>query len=163
MRRIPLLPLVAYLCACAKSEPAKTTDSAFAAVQQRGAAVMGVDQYTSKHVFEDLPDGGRVVLDRDDANDTTSIQTIRAHMRDIERAFRAGNFEAPGLVHARAVPGTKVMAEKRAMITYTAMDRAKGAELRIQTRDPAALVAVHEFLAFQRMDHRAAGHEHEMN
>jgi len=31
-------------------------------MQSRGAHVMGVDQYTSAHVFEDLPDGGRVVL-----------------------------------------------------------------------------------------------------
>jgi len=132
-------------------------------VQQRGADVMGVDQYTSKHVFEDLPDGGRVVLDRDDASDTTAMRTIRAHMRDIETAFRAGDFTAPGLVHARDVPGTKVMAEKKAAITYTAVDRPRGAELRIQTNDPLAISAVHEFLAFQRADHRAGGHEHQMN
>jgi hypothetical protein len=31
--------------------------------------------------------------------------------------------------------------------------------VRITTTDPAALAAVHEFLAFQRADHRAAGHE----
>ena len=38
------------------------SDSAFAQVQERGRAVMGVDQYTSTHVFESLPDGGRIVL-----------------------------------------------------------------------------------------------------
>jgi len=42
-------------------------------MQSRGAQVMGVDQYTSAHVFEDLPDGGRVVLDRADLADTAAI------------------------------------------------------------------------------------------
>jgi hypothetical protein len=30
-----------------------------------------------------------------------------------------------------------------------------GGEVRIRTASPAALAAIHEFLAFQRMDHRA--------
>jgi len=64
-------------------------------MQTRGAHVMGVDPYTSAHVFEDLPDGGRVVLDRDDPADTAAIVTIRAHMRDIQAAFRAGDFTKP--------------------------------------------------------------------
>jgi hypothetical protein len=120
---------------------------------------MGVDQYTSQHVFEDLPDGGRIVLDRDDASDTTGIRTIRSHMRDIAVAFTRGDFTAPGLVHAREVPGTKIMTDKRSAITYRAEDRPRGAEVRIRTTDAAAVTAVHEFLAFQRSDHRAAGHE----
>jgi len=120
---------------------------------------MGVDQNSSRHVFEDLPDGGRVVLDRDDASDTASIRTIRSHMRDIEASFRQGNFSAPGLVHARDVPGAAVMSRKRSVIVYAVEDRPRGAELRIRTSDPAVIVAVHEFLAFQRTDHRASGHE----
>jgi hypothetical protein len=146
--------------ACAPDRPKdRASDSSFTQVQQRGAAVMGVDQYTSQHVFEDLPDGGRIVLERDDSSDTAGIHTIRRHMRDIEGAFRRGDFASPGLVHARDVPGTTVMAQKRAAITYSAVDRPRGAELRIRTSDPAAIAAVHDFLAFQRMDHRAPGHE----
>ncbi|MEP6472187.1 MAG: hypothetical protein ABJC74_00595, partial [Gemmatimonadota bacterium] len=41
------------------------TDSAFSALQQRGEHYMGVDQTTSTHKFQDLPDGGRIVLVRD--------------------------------------------------------------------------------------------------
>ncbi|HEU4997185.1 MAG TPA: hypothetical protein VFT29_20350 [Gemmatimonadaceae bacterium] len=134
-------------------------DSQFGDVQRRGAAVMGVDQSTSKHVFEDLPDGGRIVLERDDAADTAAIRTIRAHMREIETAFRQGNFAQPGLVHAQEVPGTDVMTARRGFIAYVEADRPRGAELRILTSDTAAIAAVHRFLAFQRMDHRAAGHE----
>jgi hypothetical protein len=120
---------------------------------------MGVDQYTSAHVFEDLPDGGRIVLDRADAADTADVATIRAHMREIAAAFARGDFTAPGLVHAQEVPGTAVMAARRGAITYTAHDRPRGAEVRVRTTDSAAVAAVHAFLAFQRMDHRAAGHE----
>lgn len=35
-----------------------------------------------------------------------------------------------------------------------------GAQVRITTTGSAAVAAVHAFLAFQRMDHRAAGHGH---
>lgn len=136
-----------------------SSDSAFADVQRRGESVMGVDQYTSKHVFEDLPDGGRIVLDRDDASDTAAVRVIRAHMRDIAQAFTRGNFTAPGLVHAQEVPGTRVMAARRAAIAYEASDRPRGAEVRIRTSDSLAVTAVHEFLKFQRSDHRAAGHD----
>ena len=134
-------------------------DSAFAALQSRGKTAMGVDQNTSAHVFEDLPDGGRIVLDRDSLGDSAGVATIRAHMREIAAAFAAGNFATPGFVHARDVPGTAVMAARRDAINYAATDRPNGGEVRITTTDSAAVRAVHEFLAFQRSDHRAAGHE----
>jgi hypothetical protein len=145
------------LLGCGRAAPGNS-DSAFAEVQRRGQTVMGVDQYTSQHVFEDLPDGGRITLERDDASDTADVRTIRAHMRDIERAFRAGDFSSPFQVHAQAVPGTDVMAERRGAIAYEASDLPRGAQLRIRTSDPAAVAAIHRFLAFQRSDHRAAGH-----
>jgi hypothetical protein len=146
------------LAGCSKAS-GNGGDSAFAAVQERGKGVMGVDQYTSKHVFEDLPNGGRVVLDRDDAADTAAIATIRAHMRDIAAAFARGDFAAPGLVHAQEVPGTHVMSAMGSAIAYQAADRPRGAEVRIRSNDSSAVKAVHEFLAFQRADHRAAGHD----
>ncbi len=120
---------------------------------------MGVDQYTSAHIFEDLPDGGRVILDRDDASDTAAIATIRAHMHDIAAAFGAGDFTKPFAVHAQTVPGTAVMRVRRAAISYEPVDRPRGGEVRIRSNDPVAVAAIHEFLAFQRNAHHAAGHE----
>jgi hypothetical protein len=128
-------------------------------MQERGRAVMGVDQYTSAHVFEDLPDGGRIVLDRDRAADSAGIATIRRHMRDVVAAFQAGDFEKPFQVHAQDVPGTAVMTARRARITYQADDRPRGAEVRIRSTDARAVAAIHEFLAFQRGAHHAASHE----
>ena len=142
-----------------KSDEARISaaDTGFAGVQTRGQAVMGVDQYTSQHVFEDLPDGGRVVLERDDAGDSVGIATIRAHMRAIARRFGAGDFALPGVVHDREVPGTDVMAARRSAISYTALDRPRGGELRIASQDSVAVAAIHQFLAFQRVDHHAMG------
>ncbi|MCU0623484.1 MAG: hypothetical protein MUF53_06405 [Gemmatimonadaceae bacterium] len=162
MRRLALFPLL--VAACGRQAPpaadsAAQADAAFAAVQTRGAAVMGVDQTTSTHVFEDLSDGGRIVYTANAPTDTTAIRTIRTHLRDIAVAFAAGDFSQPAAVHGRPVPGTEVMAAKRAAIRYTPTDRPDGAELRIATSDAAALAAVRDFLQFQRDDHRAAGHE----
>ena len=149
--RLSLALGLTLLIACGRGG-AKDTDE-FSALQTRGAHVMGVNQYTSAHVFEDLPDGGRVVLERADVSDTADIATIRAHMRDIAAAFRAGDFTKPFEVHAQTVPGTDVMSAKRAVISYDASERPRGGEVRIRSSDPAAVAAIHEFLAFQRREH----------
>ena len=144
------------LVACG-GERSKDADD-FSAMQMRGEHVMGVNQYTSAHVFEDLPDGGRIVLERADASDTADIKQIRAHMHEIADAFRAGDFAKPFEVHAQTVPGTDVMRAQRATIKYEPVDLPKGGEVRIKTADPAAIAAIHEFLAFQRSAHHAAAH-----
>lgn len=132
-------------------------DSGFSGVQARGAEAMGVDQYTSSHVFESLPDGGRIVLQRDSV-DSAGAATIRMHLQHIARAFADGDFALPGFVHAREVPGTGVMAERRAAIRYEFDTLPRGGQVRISTTDSVAVRAIHAFLAFQRQDHRAAGH-----
>jgi hypothetical protein len=132
-------------------------DSAFSGVQARGEQVMGVDQFTSTHVFEPLPDGGRIELQRD-VPDSAGAAVIRKHMEHIAAAFGAGDFTLPGVVHSREVPGTAVMAAKRSAITYTVEVLPRGAALRLRTADPEALRAIHDFLTFQRQDHHAGMH-----
>ena len=146
-------------CSSAPQDSAPSSDTAFAALQERGAVAMGVDQYTSSHIFESLSDGGRIVLQRDSA-DSAGTAIIRAHMADIAARFATGDFTIPGAVHAREVPGTRVMAERAAHIRYTVDTLPRGGEVCLTTSDSAAISAIHEFLQFQRMDHRAAGHDH---
>jgi hypothetical protein len=117
---------------------------------------MGVDQYSSRHRFDALPDGGRVELQRD-SDDSVGVAQIRRHMREIKTAFQQADFGAPALVHARAVPGTETMAKLRREISYTVTDLPRGAELRIRSSNPEAIAAIHAFMAFQRRDHRAGG------
>jgi hypothetical protein len=139
----------------AQAAPRKPAgDTGYAAMQQRGKKAMGVDQYTSTHHFDPLPDGGTIQLVRD-VDDTAGVATIRKHIRDIARAFASGDFTTPEFVHMQTVPGTKVMAEKKTAISYTPRDIPRGAELRITTKDPEALKAVHDFLAFQKHEHHA--------
>lgn len=143
----------------ARHHPDARRDSAFAALQARGKTAMGVDQYTSTHVFEDSPVGGRIELQRD-GDDAEGIRVIRAHLEEIAEAFREGDFHTPMFVHDRAVPGTLVMAERKGSITYSVRDLPRGGELRMTTQDPAAIAAIHAFLQFQREDHRAGGQKH---
>jgi hypothetical protein len=120
---------------------------------------MGVDQYMSAHRFDVLSDGGRIELQRV-VDDSAGTAQIRRHLREIARAFATGDFGTPSFVHLRQVPGTAVMAERRSAIHYDVRDLPRGAELRITTRDSAAVAAIHEFMMFQRMDHRVGGAGH---
>jgi hypothetical protein len=152
------LALIVF-AACSRHDTSRVeADSSFARLQQRGETAMGVNQYTSQHLFEPLPDGGRIVLRRE-KSDSTGEATIRAHMQTIATAFARGDFALPGFVHAMSdVPGTARMKELRSDITYSVLDLPRGAEVVISTKNPDAVAAIHEFLAFQRMDHRAGMH-----
>lgn len=154
--------LLALAGACAPgsedaSSAAAAADSTFAEVQSRGHVAMGVDQYTSTHLFQPLPDGGRIELQRD-TTDSAGRVRILEHMGEIAAAFAAGDFTLPGFVHAREVPGTDVMAARRANIRYVVESLPRGAAVRLTTEDSSAIEAIHEFLAFQRQDHRAGSH-----
>jgi hypothetical protein len=157
--------VLAFLLACGsdgdtpQQDTSRTHDTAFAALQERGRVAMGVDQYTSTHRFDALPDGGRIELQRDE-EDSAAVATIRRHLQEVTTAFQGGDFRIPGAVHAQVVPGTSVMAERKEHIRYTFSELPRGGQVRITTGDSAALRAVHEFLAFQRSDHRAGGHGH---
>lgn len=128
--------------------------AAHAAMQRRGAEVMGVDQETSVHVFEALPNGGVIELQRA-VDDSAGMRAIRAHLRGIAQAFAAGDFESPTYIHMTSVPGARVMAERRKDIRYDYRDLPRGGALRITTTDAVARKAIWEFIAFQRNEHMA--------
>jgi hypothetical protein len=125
---------------------AQTSDSAFVAMEALGA-----------HRFEDLADGGRIQLTRD-PTDSAGIRNVRTHLAEIARAFAAGDFTTPGVVHAgKQVPGAATMTARREHIDYRFRALPAGGELRMITRDPDALKAIHQYLAFQRAEHQ---HQH---
>lgn len=140
--------------------PARSAAGTHEALQARGERAMGVDQYTSTHVFDDLVDGGRIELRRDTVDDA-GTEAIRRHLRVIADAFAAGDFQIPAFVHEGDVPGTAVMAARKDRIRYVYRELPRGAELRLVTDDPAAIRAIHEFMAFQREAHRADGIDHD--
>ena len=156
--------LLTVLAACTARPPAQEgrqpgaqPDSTFTALQARGHVAMGVDQYTSTHRFDALPDGGRIELQRNQ-DDLNGVTQIREHLQQIARAFAAGDFSTPAFVHLREMPGAAMMARRKEVITYTFSPLPRGGQLRIATTDPEALHAIHQFMAAQRGDHRAGGH-----
>jgi hypothetical protein len=153
-RKAALLGVLTLSLVCARQGAAQ--DSSFAALQQRGKMAMGVDQYESQHRFDILSNGGRIALEMK-GDDSLSIAQIRAHLKLIEHAFQAGDFSTPEFVHMRAMPGTDVMARNKAKIVYSYADLPRGGEVRITTKDPGSLAAIHEFMAAQRGDHKAHG------
>jgi hypothetical protein len=130
-------------------------DTAFNSMQRRGQSAMGVDQYTSAHRFDALPDGGQIELQRD-RDDSAGTAQIRAHMREIARAFAAGDFGTPAAVHVKTVPGADGMRARKDRIRYEPVDLPRGGALRIRSTDSVAVAAIHRFLAFQRAEHRVA-------
>jgi hypothetical protein len=155
---------LAAVTACSESSTTPgvglpAAEAAFAEMQARGEQAMGVDQYSSTHVFEALPDGGRIELQRD-VEDPVGVTRIREHLQHIAQTFDAGEFATPAFVHMQSVPGGSVMAARRDEITYTYRELPRGGEVRIVTQDPQAREAIHEFLSFQREEHRAGGSAH---
>src|SRR5690242_7388391 len=153
MKRLPLLLVLA-----AAPLTGQSPDTANARMQARGQMAMGVNQNASRHVFDDLPDGGRIELQADSV-DSRAIAAIRAHLSTVASAFQAGNFSTPEFVHAGPVPGAGVMAARKSAITYAFAALPRGGEVRITTHDVEALHAIHRFLAYQRQEHHAAGHD----
>ena len=137
--RLAIAWLVTVAVGCTRADEGKgRTDSSFAALQQRGETAMGVNQYPSQHVFESLPTGGRIVLQRKEP-DSVGEAAIRAHMRTIANAFTSGNFAVPDFVHATSeVPGKAQLEELKAESTYTAGGIPRGAEVGTPNENPKA-------------------------
>jgi hypothetical protein len=81
-------------------------------------------------------------------------QAIRSHLFEIAGAFSRGDFSSPYAIHQRVMPGVPVLIEKKEAVRYRYEETERGARVRIVTQDPAAVVAVHEFLRAQIGDHR---------
>ncbi len=138
----------------APTTPQKAVDPHAAGVDTRGDRAMGFSHDATAHHFTLLRDGGVIEVEAKTDSDRTSRDEIRGHLAHIIAMFRAGNFEMPMFIHDRTPPGVPVLKEKRNSIRYTYERTHRGGRVRIETHDPDALKAVHEFLKFQIEDHR---------
>ena len=137
------------------SGPSLAAQDHHAAVEKKGAMVMGFDQKATAHHFSLFTDGGEIAVGVKDPSDTKNRDAIRSHLPHIATMFAEGNFDAPMLVHDSAdVPGTKVMAARKSMIKYEYVETPGGGRVSIVTTDPKALAAVHAFMKFQISDHK---------
>ena len=68
--------------------------------------------------------------------------------------FAEGNFSIPMFVHNTVPPGVEKLKQLKREITYAAENTSLGAQVRITTKNSAAITAIHEFLRFQIEEHR---------
>jgi hypothetical protein len=122
-------------------------------VVQRGDHVMGFSHDKAAHHFRLYPDGGAIEVQANSAADTATRDEIRMHFGHLAKMFAAGDFSAPVLIHAQNPPGSATMKRLREDIHYQLENTNRGALIRITTKNPDALAAVHEFLRFQIKDH----------
>ena len=122
-------------------------------VNQRGDEAMGFSHKKTTHHFLLAKDGGSIQVEAKDAGDIESRDQIRMHLGHIAKMFAVGNFDAPMLIHEQVPPGVAVMKQKSSQIGYRFENTTRGGRVRIFTKNPAALRAIHEFLRFQIQDH----------
>jgi len=145
------LPLMAQTTT---PSPTAANTKRAAEVDQRGDEGMGFSHAMTGHHFHLLPDGGSIEVESDSSEDNASKEAIRRHMLKIAGMFAQGDFSLPMFIHDTVPPGVEVMKRLKDQIAYTAENTGKGAQVRIITENPEALVAVHQFLRFQIKDHR---------
>lgn len=125
-----------------------------AEVKQHGAEAMGFDQDRTTHHFVLTKDGGYVQVTANDPKDDATIAQIRSHLRQQEKRFAAGDFAAPEHTHSQVPPGVPAMQKLRSQIKYTFESLPAGGRLRMTSKDPKAVAALHDFLKFQISDHQ---------
>ena len=149
--RTALAILLLTLTAYAQQPP---DDPHHAGVTSRGDEAMGFSHETTTHHFRLYKDGGAIEVTANDLQDSGTRETIRMHLSHISQMFAAGNFDAPMFIHATNPPGVPLMKKLRSQIHYQYEDIENGARVRIQTENPKAISAIHDFLRFQIKDHR---------
>jgi hypothetical protein len=123
-------------------------------MNQRGDHIMGFDHTKTTHHFLLQAAGGSIEVTANSSDDVESSEQIRMHLRHIARMFAEGNFKAPMLIHDQIPPGVPVMQQLKSEIEYNFEEIDRGAAVRISTKNPTALKAIHDFLRFQIKEHK---------
>jgi hypothetical protein len=137
-----------------KGHNSNTSGTAEEEMNKRGDHVMGFDHTKTTHHFLLKEWGGSIEVTANNSGDVESSEQIRMHLKHIAKMFAEGNFNAPMLIHAQTPPGVPVMQELKGEIEYNYEEIDRGAAVRISTKNPAALKAVHDFLRFQIKEHK---------
>jgi hypothetical protein len=122
-------------------------------VEHRGDQAMGFDHTKTTHHFSLTPSGGAIQVTANDPEDSGSRDRVRMHLAHIAKMFADGNFEIPMFIHDQMPPGAAAMKQLKADIAYKYVEIEHGAKVVISSEKPAAISAVHDFLAFQIKDH----------
>jgi hypothetical protein len=145
---------IAYAQQPKKDSENKMSDMADEQMNQRGDHIMGFDHTKTTHHFLLQESGGSIEVTANSADDVESSEQIRMHLKHIASMFAEGNFKAPMLIHDQTPPGVPLMQELKGEIRYDFEEIDRGAAVRISTKNPVALKAIHDFLRFQIKEHK---------
>ncbi len=123
------------------------------AIEKQGDAAMGFPHDKTTHHFRLYSDGGAIEVTANDPKDSQNIAAIRSHLTHIAAMFANGDFSTPMFIHDQVPPGVPKMKERRHVISYSFEEFPAGGKVRIKTKNPDALKAIHDFLRFQISDH----------
>jgi len=137
-----------------KNCPMMQEDQHAKSVDHRGDQAMGFSHEKTQHHFRLFRDGGSIDVVVKSKGDAKQVEAIRSHLKMIAGMFSQGDFHLPMFIHDRVVPGQNTMESMRKAITYNFANLTDGGRVRIQTMNPKATQAIHDFLAFQVKDHR---------
>jgi hypothetical protein len=122
-------------------------------MMKRGDISMGFDQTKIMHHFVDTATGGEIRIIALDGSDSKTISEIRSHVEDIQQEFSQGNFAKPFFIHAKVVPGTQIMTEKKDLIQYFTRQIEGGEVLVLAANDAELLDAIKQFMDYQSSQH----------
>ncbi len=160
MDKVSVLIVAILICIPACSYAQASSDQAVEQhhhideVNRHGDMAMGFSHLKTTHHFALSTSGGSIQVQANDANDTVSRDQIRTHLQHVAKAFKDGDFSAPEMTHGRVPPGVPTMKRLKADIQYKYEETPAGGRVLISTKNPQALHAIHEFLAFQIDDHQ---------
>jgi len=150
-----ILAIATLVIVYAQQQPKKDmSDMAHEKMNKRGDHVMGFDHTKTTHHFLLQEVGGSIEVTANKADDVESSKQIRMHLHHIAKMFAAGDFNTPMLIHEQTPPGVPVMQELKGEIKYDFEEIDRGAAVRISTKNPEALKAIHDFLRFQIKEHK---------
>lgn len=155
MKTLALLILaITALVTVYAQQPKPSHKPADEQITERGDHVMGFDHTKTTHHFRLEESGGSIEVTANNSDDVESSEQIRMHLKHIAHMFADGNFNAPMLIHDQTPPGVPVMQGLKGEITYNFEEIDRGAAVRISTKNPTALKAIHDFLRFQIKEHK---------
>lgn len=124
------------------------------AVESHGDQAMGFPHDKTTHHFRLMSQGGTVEVSANNPDDEKTMYAIRSHLKHIVVMFSNRDFTTPMLIHDSVPPGTTTMKLLKSKIHYNYEETPTGGKVRIQTDNPIAVGAIHDFLRFQINEHQ---------
>jgi hypothetical protein len=125
-----------------------------AVVESHGDQAMDFPHDKTTHHFRLLSDGGAIEVTVNDSSEKANTSAIHSHLTHIAMMFGNGDFSTPMFIHEGVPPGVTTMKLMKSAIRYTYEEIPTGGRVRIQSDDPIALAAIHDFLRFQINEHQ---------